>query len=56
MDRIKHRDIGATTFSRRSIRLFRRHHGNFLLKDNFFGGLGHLKEISEIMLRTYEEH
>ena len=42
------------TFSRRSFWLFRRCHWCFLFRDNFLGSLGHLKDISTIIFRSYE--
>ena len=37
----------TNTFNRWDFGLFRRRHSHFLFRDNFFGSLGHLRDISK---------
>ena len=43
----------TATCNRWDFWLFRRHHRYFLFRDNFFGSLRHLKDISNIIIRSY---
>ena len=47
---------GVTTFGWWDFRLFRRCYSHFLFRNNFFGSLGHLKDISKITFSRYEDH
>jgi hypothetical protein len=45
----------TSTCDRWGFWLFRNHHGNFLFRDNLFGSLRHLKDISVFTLREYKD-
>lgn len=44
----------TSTCNRRGFWLFKRHHRYFLFRDNFFGSLRHLKDISKIVFKSYK--
>ena len=46
----------TNTFNSWDFRLFRRSQGHFLFRNNLFGSLWYLKDISEITFRGYVDH